>query len=59
MSNKVPIPHILDLIEADFQKGLVAGKIRQFTVQSREFNKFQDVRVQQLESQVGMVTKVI
>ena len=59
MSNKVPIPYILDLIEADFQKGLVAGKIRQFTVQSREFNKSQEIRVQQLESKVGMLTKVI
>ena len=59
MSNQVPIPQTLDLIEADFQKGLVASKIRHFTVQSREFNKSQDVRVQQLEIQVGMLTKVI
>ena len=56
---QVPIPNILDLIEADFQKGLVSAKIKQFSMQSREFNMSQDLRVQQLESQVGTLTKVI
>jgi hypothetical protein len=59
MRNQVPVPNILDLIEADFQKGLVSAKIKQFSVQSREFNISHDLRVQQLESQVGTLTKVI
>ena len=33
MRNQVPVPKILDLIEADFQKGVVSAKIKNFTVQ--------------------------